>query len=51
MNGELVLATPGTAPTANNDPGSQGAVRYDDNFLYIKTASGWKKVALAEITV
>ena len=51
VNGELVLATPGTAPTANNDPGSQGAVRYDDNFLYIKTASGWKKVALAEITV
>tara|TARA_B100000123_G_scaffold199722_1_gene150013 strand:- start:2445 stop:3356 length:912 start_codon:yes stop_codon:yes gene_type:complete len=49
VNGELVLATPGTAPTASGDPGDQGAIRYDDNFLYIKTASGWKKVALAAV--
>ena len=49
VNGELVLATPGTAPTASGDPGDQGAIRYDDNFLYIKTASGWKKVALVAV--
>ena len=51
VTGELVLATPGTAPTANNDPGSQGEIRYDDNYLYIKTASGWKRANLSGIVM
>ena len=49
VTGTLTLATPGTAPTANNDPGSQGEIRYDDNYLYIKTASGWKRANLSGI--
>ena len=47
-NGTIV-ATAGTAPTANADPGDTGEIRYDDNYLYIKTASGWKRTALSAI--
>ena len=46
--GTIVAAT-ATPPTANSDPGSTGEIRYDDNYLYIKTASGWKRTALSGI--
>ncbi len=44
-----IVATTDTPPTANGDPGSTGEIRYDDNYLYIKTASGWKRTALSGI--
>lgn len=44
-----IEATTDSAPTANTDPGNTGEIRYDDNFIYIKTASGWKKAALNAI--
>lgn len=44
-----IVATTATPPTANGDPGSTGEIRYDDNYLYIKTASGWKRTALSGI--
>jgi hypothetical protein len=44
-----IEATTGSAPTANADPGNTGEIRYDDSFIYIKTASGWKKAALSAI--
>lgn len=47
-NATIVAAT-ATPPTANADPGDTGEIRYDDNYLYIKTASGWKRTALSGI--
>ena len=44
-----IVATTATPPTANSDPGDTGEIRYDDNYLYIKTASGWKRTALSGI--
>lgn len=44
-----IEATTDSAPTANADPGNTGEIRYDDSFIYIKTASGWKKAALSAI--
>jgi len=44
-----IVATTATPPTANADPGDTGEIRYDDNYLYIKTASGWKRTALGGI--
>jgi hypothetical protein len=44
-----IVATTASAPTANADPGDTGEIRYDDNYLYIKTASGWKRTALSGI--
>ena len=44
-----IVATTATPPTANADPGDTGEIRYDDNYLYIKTASGWKRTALIGI--
>ena len=44
-----IVATTATPPTANSDPGDTGEIRYDDNYLYIKTASGWKRTALIGI--
>ena len=44
-----IVAATAAAPTANDDPGATGEIRYDDNYLYIKTASGWKRTALSGI--
>ena len=44
-----IVATTATPPTANADAGDTGEIRYDDNYLYIKTASGWKRTALSGI--
>ena len=44
-----IVATTATPPTANADAGATGEIRYDDNYLYIKTASGWKRTALSGI--
>jgi len=52
LNGKAkatIVAATATAPTANADPGDTGEIRYDDNYLYIKTASGWKRTALSGI--
>ena len=52
LNGKAkatIVAETATAPTANADPGDTGEIRYDDNYLYIKTASGWKRTALSGI--
>ena len=44
-----IVATTATPPTGNADAGATGEIRYDDNYLYIKTASGWKRTALGGI--
>ena len=44
-----IIATTETPPTGNADAGTNGEIRYDDNYLYIKTASGWKRTALIGI--
>ena len=44
-----IVATTATPPTGNADAGATGEIRYDDNYLYIKTASGWKRTALSGI--
>ncbi len=44
-----IVATTATPPTGNADAGDTGEIRYDDNYLYIKTASGWKRTALSGI--
>jgi hypothetical protein len=37
-------------PTSVNDEfGVKGQRTYDDNFMYIKTGSGWKKLPLMDI--
>lgn len=48
-NGTIV-ATAGTAPTASGDAGDVGEIRFDDNYIYIKTSgAGWKRAALSSL--
>ena len=50
-NGTIV-ATAGTAPTASGDAGDVGEIRFDDNYIYIKTSgSGWRRAPLENIGV
>ena len=49
VTGGFTLATAGTAPTSNGDAGATGEIRYDDNYIYIKTATGWKRANLSGI--
>ena len=43
-----LVATTDTAPSASGDAGDVGEIRYDDNYIYIKTAgAGWKRAALS----
>ena len=49
VTGGFTLATAGTAPTSNGDAGATGEIRYDDNYIYIKTATGWKRASLSGI--
>lgn len=39
----------GTPSDANTPSRPEGAILYDNSFLYINTAAGWKKVALASV--
>ena len=44
-----LVANPGTAPTTNS-PGETGEIRFDDNYIYVKTAgAGWKRANLSGI--
>lgn len=43
-----LVATAGTAPTVSGDPGAVGEIRFDDNYIYVKTSgAGWKRAALS----
>ena len=43
-----IIATAGTAPTASGQPGAVGEIRFDDNYIYVKTSgAGWKRAALS----
>jgi len=43
-----IVATAGTAPTVSGQPGAVGEIRFDDNYIYIKTSgAGWKRAALS----
>jgi hypothetical protein len=45
--GITILSTPQT-PATSADPGDTGTIRWDENFIYVKTASGgWKRAAIA----
>ena len=43
----VLIPTAGTAPTVATDPGQTGEIRFDDNYIYIKTSAGWKRAALS----
>lgn len=53
VNGEtgynqLRLRTPYT-PTSSSDPnGNIGDIAWDDNYIYVKTSTGWKRALLSE---
>ena len=34
------------APTSSDSPGSTGDLSFDDNYFYVKTASGWRRASL-----
>tara|TARA_B100001559_G_scaffold307527_1_gene299781 strand:+ start:1542 stop:1847 length:306 start_codon:yes stop_codon:yes gene_type:complete len=36
-------------PNSDNQGGLVGTMCFDNNFLYIKTASGWKRLALSDM--
>lgn len=43
----LALTSPCTPPSSTpDDSGTVGEITYDDNFVYIKTPSGWLRAAL-----
>ena len=42
INGSLTIGT-NNIPQSKDDEGTEGEIRYNDSFLYIKTSSGWKK--------
>lgn len=43
-----LVATAGTAPTVSGAPGAVGEIRFDDDYIYIKTSgAGWKRAALS----
>ena len=43
-----IVATAGTAPTVSGQPGAVGEIRFDDNYIYVKTSgAGWKRAALS----
>lgn len=45
-----IVATAGTAPTAGSDPGDEGEIRFDNDYIYVKTPGGsWKRTALSSI--
>ena len=41
-----LVATAGTTPSASGDPGAVGEIRFDDDYIYVKTSAGWKRSAL-----
>lgn len=44
---EANLQLSNAAPTANNDPGLEGTIRYDDGYLYICYANdSWGRIVL-----
>jgi hypothetical protein len=45
VSGSLVT-TSGTTPVGFSDTGDEGEVRWDDNFLYIRTSTGWTRTSL-----
>ena len=43
-----IVATAGTAPTVSGQPGAVGEIRFDDNYIYVKTSgAGWKRASLS----
>ena len=35
-----------TAPSADTDAGTTGEIRVDDNYIYVKTSTVWKRITL-----
>jgi hypothetical protein len=40
------IAPGATAPSADTDPGTTGEIRVDDNYIYVKTSTVWKRITL-----
>jgi hypothetical protein len=38
---------PFTPASTGDQSGDAGQIAYDENFIYVKTASGWKRSALS----
>lgn len=49
VSGAIVVAS-GTAPSGTFDTGQEGEIRYDNNFLYLKTQGKWKKSDLSLVS-
>jgi hypothetical protein len=45
LKGDITLSTKKT-PSTNTAPAATGTIRWDDEYLYIRTATAWKRVAL-----
>lgn len=46
-SGALAVTTASTPTGTADASGSAGLIRYDDNYIYIKTSAGWKRTALS----
>jgi hypothetical protein len=44
---QLRLASPYTPTSSADANGGTGTIAWDDNFIYIKTSSGWKRAAIS----
>lgn len=38
------------APSSNTDSGAQGEIRVDDDYVYVKTSTNWKRISLTDWT-
>lgn len=46
VEGELVLSTTKPVTSTADTSGVLGSIRYDDNFMYLKVTTGWKRIPL-----
>lgn len=40
-------AIPYTPTSSSDSYGREGQIAYDDNYFYIKTSAGWKRISLS----
>ena len=49
LSSKLTLTIPVFTPTSSNDTtGNEGEITRDDNYMYVKTNSGWKRSSLEQ---
>jgi hypothetical protein len=45
--GAAIVGSVANTPATSTAAGAAGSIRWDENFLYVRTATAWKRVALA----